>query len=74
MMHRSRKAIIFSQTQSSMQHQFKLASRPTIDEAIQDETARPPMLDEAIQDEATRPPKLKEVVQDKAVRHDPELF
>ena len=31
-----------------------------LDEAIQDEAARPPMLVEAIQDEAARPPMLAE--------------
>ena len=41
---------------------------PMLDEAIQDEAARPPMLDEAIQDEATRPPMLVEAVQDEAAR------
>ena len=39
-----------------------------LDEAIQDEAARPPMLDEAIQDEAARPPMLVEAVQDEATR------
>ena len=46
-----------------------------LDEAIQDEAARPPMLDEAIQDEAayaergsrTRPPMLDEAIQDEAL-------
>ena len=37
---------------------------PMLDEAIQDEAARPPMLDEAIQDEATRLPMLVEAIQD----------
>ena len=39
-----------------------------LDEAIQDEAARPPMLDEAIQDEVARLPMLDEAIQDEAAR------